>query len=211
MTRVFLLRHGQTDWNAARRLQGSTDIPLNDLGRGQARAMAQVLAPQLSAGARVVSSPLSRAHETATILAAVLDSPVTADARLAERSFGLWEGTTVEQREASHPEDVHRWHSGEEPRIEGYETHTVLAKRLGAALTEHASADGSDLVVVSHGSALRMALASVLGLDHTDGPSRRSIEPLGNACWSELDFAPSAEWTLLAHNVSVEHSATVEG
>lgn len=211
MTRVFLLRHGQTDWNAARRLQGSTDIPLNDLGRGQARAMAEVLAPQLSAGARVVSSPLSRAHETATILATALDSPVTADARLAERSFGLWEGTTVEQREATHPEEVRRWHAGQEPRIVGYETHLLLAERMSAALTDHASADAVDLVVVSHGSALRMALSSVLGLDHTDGPSRRSISPWGNACWSELDFAPSAGWTLQAHNIGVEESATVEG
>lgn len=211
MTRVFLLRHGQTDWNAARRLQGSTDIELNDMGRGQVRAMAQVLAPQLSAGVRVVSSPLSRAHETAAILATALDSPVTADARLAERSFGLWEGTTVEQRETTHPDEVLRWHAGDEPRIAGYETHTVLATRVSAALTEHASADSADLVVVSHGSALRMALSSVLGLDHTDGPSRRNIEPLGNACWSELAFGPAVAWTLLAHNVGVDQSATVQG
>jgi probable phosphoglycerate mutase len=201
VTRVFLVRHGQTDWNATRRLQGSTDIPLNDVGRAQASAMAHVLAPQLSGHATVVTSPLSRAHETATMLAAAMDAELTADPRLAERSFGEWEGTTVEEREASHPEDVAKWHAGEEPGIAGYEPHAVLAARVSAALHEHAAHDRDDLVIVSHGSALRMALTAVLGLEQAVPHAERTVEALGNAHWSELAHTPPAQWTLVAHNV----------
>lgn len=90
-TTLALVRHGQTDWNAQRRLQGSTDIPLNDVGRGQARDAVAVL--QDYQWDAVVSSPLSRAAETANLIAAGLGLSV--DRRvpeLAERSFDSAEG-----------------------------------------------------------------------------------------------------------------------
>ena len=82
MTTLLLVRHGETDWNAARRIQGSSDIPLNDTGRAQARGTATGLAERMAVlygGVRpiVVSSDLSRAHETAQIIAAELGTDVS--------------------------------------------------------------------------------------------------------------------------------------
>ncbi|WP_336633161.1 MULTISPECIES: histidine phosphatase family protein [unclassified Microbacterium] len=102
MTTLLLVRHGETDWNAARRIQGSTDIPLNETGRAQARETAALLTARF-AGERpvVVSSDLSRARETASIVAAALgvDEPHTYPG-LRERAYGQAEGLTdTEYRE----------------------------------------------------------------------------------------------------------------
>ncbi len=91
----YILRHGQTDWNQQARLQGSTDIPLNDTGREQARHAAGILA---GLGiTRIVASPLSRALETAQIVAARIGLEPVIDARLTERNFGRFEGMTINE------------------------------------------------------------------------------------------------------------------
>lgn len=103
MTTLVLVRHGETDWNAARRIQGSTDIPLNDTGRGQARETAAALADRFGAGASgpvpfIASSDLSRARETAQIIADALGAPGPHIYRqLRERSYGVAEGMTIEE------------------------------------------------------------------------------------------------------------------
>lgn len=91
----FVLRHGQTDWNLQARLQGSTDIPLNDTGREQARRAAALLDGR--GLTRIVSSPLSRALETARIVGAALGLEPVIDDRLIERHFGLFEGMTIDE------------------------------------------------------------------------------------------------------------------
>jgi probable phosphoglycerate mutase len=91
----FVLRHGQTNWNLDARLQGSTDIPLNDTGREQARRAAEVL---LGHGVeKIVASPLSRALETAQIVGQTLGLETVTDIRLIERHFGLFEGMTIDE------------------------------------------------------------------------------------------------------------------
>ena len=87
------VRHGETDWNAASRAQGLSDIPLNDRGRDQARDAARILAGV--AVSAIVASPLSRAHETATIIAETLGLPVEVDEAFREVSFGEREGDTM--------------------------------------------------------------------------------------------------------------------
>ncbi len=91
----FVLRHGQTDWNVQARLQGSTDIPLNDTGRAQARLAAELL--DGLGITRIVASPLSRALETAQIVGDRLGLEPSIDGRLIERNFGLFEGLTIDQ------------------------------------------------------------------------------------------------------------------
>ncbi len=91
----FVLRHGQTDWNVELRLQGSTDIPLNDTGRIQARRAAEVLSGQ--GLTRIIASPLSRALETATIVGERLGLTPVIDDRLIERNFGQFEGMTIDE------------------------------------------------------------------------------------------------------------------
>jgi broad specificity phosphatase PhoE len=161
---VYLARHGETDWNAQQRWQGHTDVPLNDQGREQARAIGAALR---SAGiARIAASDLARAHETARIVAGELGIAVTlVDRDLRERAFGVFEGLTREECEAKHPNEWRAWL--EERRTPaGAETQEALAGRVTAAIARVArdAADaGSSALVVTHGGALRAAVAAATG------------------------------------------------
>jgi len=95
MTSFLFLRHGETDWNIEGRMQGATDIPLNDTGRQQARMAAKAL--EKITITQIVSSPLSRARETAEILNETLQKPLTVDDRLREVCFGAIEGLTPQE------------------------------------------------------------------------------------------------------------------
>lgn len=89
---LYLARHGKTDWNIARRWQSSTDIPINDIGRGQARQLAGLIKSQKIVFGRVLCSPLVRARETAEILTNDIGPTPEIDERLTELDFGLFEG-----------------------------------------------------------------------------------------------------------------------
>ncbi len=154
LTTFALVRHGQTDWNVERRLQGSTDIPLNEVGRGQARDAVAVLAA--NEWDAVVSSPLGRAAETADIIAAGLGLPVLRRVpELTERSFGPAEGMQ------SGPElDALRIPGG----FKGAESEDEAADRGLAALESLAREfAGRRLLVVTHGTLLRVTLSRAIG------------------------------------------------
>ncbi len=156
LTTFALIRHGQTDWNAERRLQGSTDIPLNDVGRGQARdAVAAVSGHKWDV---VVSSPLGRAAETADLIAAGLGLAVTRRvAELAERSFGDAEGL-----QAGPELEALRIPGG----FRGAETEDETALRGLAALEALAEEfAGRRVLVVAHGTLLRLSLNRAIGRD----------------------------------------------
>ena len=112
MTEIILARHGETDWNSGRRVQGHTDIPLNAAGVDQARALAEQLAGEpLTA---VFSSDLSRALDTARAVADVHGLEVTVDPRLREKNFGTWEGLTDVEIAERFPEARRgQWGDGE--------------------------------------------------------------------------------------------------
>jgi broad specificity phosphatase PhoE len=145
VTRLELVRHGQTDWNLAGRVQGSTDIPLNDAGRAQAHEAGRRLAS--SHWDLIVTSPLSRAHETARIIAREIGvaEPLVIDA-LQERSFGTAEGLTG-------PELDERRGRGEDVR--GRERRHAVVERVRPAL-EQLAADYPDaaILVVTHGGVI---------------------------------------------------------
>jgi broad specificity phosphatase PhoE len=149
MTELYLVRHGETEWNAARRIQGRTDIPLNDTGREQARQAAELLARRRWQG--VYTSPLGRAHETARIIADRLGlAGVTDIDALVERDYGEAEGMGFDEIEALYPEGV---------RAPGQETREEVAARVVPALLELAERHpGERLVIVSHGGAIRAVL-----------------------------------------------------
>ena len=97
MTTLLLVRHGETDWNAEGRLQGHTDRPLSDYGRGQARGLAEELeGEELEA---IYASDLARARETAEIVGERLGLPVVLDPDLREKDWGTWEGLTAVERD----------------------------------------------------------------------------------------------------------------
>ncbi len=197
---VVLWRHGRTAFNAAGRMQGHIDIPLDEVGQWQAAEGAQHLA-QRHAPARIVSSDLGRAVSTAEALSALVGLPVGVDAALRERSFGEWEGLTAEEIQGRWPEQFEVWRSGGDPRRTGAETRAEVAERFAAAVERHAAAlDPSEtLVVVAHGAAIGLGLGALLGLDS----GQRLIAGLHNAHWSLV--RPSGRrpgsWFLEAHNL----------
>ena len=157
MTALILIRHGETDWNRDRRIQGATDIPLNDAGRAQAHKAATTLRERLDlAGVTIASSDLSRARETAEIIAADLDLEAPRTYRgLRERSYGEAEGLDVDEFRRRWGD----WHSAEVP---GAEPWPQLRRRgiaaLGRVVRDHRRATAptaSTLIVVSHGAFIR--------------------------------------------------------
>ena len=162
-SRLFLVRHAQSVWNAERRIQGQMDAPLSELGRAQARALAERLA-----GGRweaVYSSDLRRAFDTATAVAGAIGMPVSSDPDLREIGLGEWEGRTRDDIIATDPEAWERWRRDPDwdvvPGSEGsrgFERRVLTA--LDRILGRHS--DG-DLVVVTHGGVIQVALAAALG------------------------------------------------
>lgn len=152
MTLLYLVRHGETDWNKQRRIQGSTDIPLNETGREQARTTGRLLAGR--DWDAVVSSPLSRAFETASIIASELglDSPAPVD-ELVERRYGAAEGLDYDEIAERFPLDT---------AVPGREERDAVAARVIPALIALAEEHpGKSLVVVSHGGVIRSVLTAV--------------------------------------------------
>ena len=202
--RLVLWRHGQTLWNAENRHQGQIDIPLNDVGREQARHAAQTLLAMKPT--HVIASDLERALETGQILADLAGVSFSTDERLRETFAGEWQGMTRDEIVAKYPADYAAWGGDSEIRPGGGETRWEVSQRVVAAI-EDALKDipaGGTLVVASHGGALRSALGRLLGLD----PRQWTIlGVLANAQWSvlsELDEnmpkLPDLKWRLQEYN-----------
>ena len=154
---IYFIRHGETDWNKARRFQGRTDIPLNSRGREQAARNGAVLADLVEAPERLayVASPLSRASETMRIVRRTLqlENPLfDADERLVELSFGEWEGLTPEEMEARDGDIYRRFRAdGWNNCVPGGESYG----QLGARVADWLSQVTQDTVVASHGGVSR--------------------------------------------------------
>ncbi|BDZ43131.1 phosphoglycerate mutase [Paraoerskovia sediminicola] len=201
---IVLLRHGRTAYNAAMRLQGQIDIPLDEIGQWQAEQGGRALATAHRA-AKIVSSDLTRAYDTALAYAAALegDHEVVPDPRLRERSFGEWEGLDDAAMAAGWPQEHAAWKRGAEPTSTGAELKVDVAARMVGAITEHAEPMGEDetLVVVSHGAAITLAVTGLLGLDTSVW---RGLSGMHNVHWSHLHRSrPGATpaWRLVAHNL----------
>jgi glucosyl-3-phosphoglycerate phosphatase len=209
--RLLLWRHGRTASNAGGRFQGQLDVPLDEVGRVQAKDAAEQLAAEIEAEVgtsrpcRLVSSDLSRAHETAMALGSRLGLPVTTDAALRELSLGSWQGLTHDEVIAVDPEGYAAWRSGSyESRAGGGESRNQVAERTERAIRDYAAEqDGGVLVVASHGAALRGAVLRLIGLTPGSG---HVLAPLVNAHWARLDRR-GAGWVLSAYNVGPPRAA----
>lgn len=161
---IYLLRHGQTDFNAEGRYQGQKDSPLTAIGRDQAVALAGLLRPLLPPEARIVASPLGRAMETATLFRSALGlaCEIEQDRRLMEVGMGAWDGLTraeIATRWPRHRKGDGHWMF----RGPGGESFEALSQRLAEALADHA-ARGGQTVIVSHAVAGRVLRALHVGL-----------------------------------------------
>jgi len=163
MKTLYLVRHGQTEWNAEQRMQGWLDSSLTDLGVRHAHAHAELLARE--AVERLVVSPLGRARETADIINARLNLPTRVDPRLKERSYGDWEGLTLDEIEKRWPgASAARRRDPFNYRPPGGESLPDLVMRV-APLLDEVRGDGAErIAIVSHGMTGRALLAHVLEL-----------------------------------------------
>jgi broad specificity phosphatase PhoE len=175
---IYLVRHGETDWNIAGRWQGHSNVPLNDEGRRQAERLACRLAEQATRFDALYSSDLSRAWETAEILGRAIDrSPVPAQA-LREIDLGAWSGKTHAEIARDYPDEWARARVGEDIPRGGGETFAALQARVAAWLDRAADHHaGGTICAVTHGGCIRSILLTARGLAWSE---RDKIAPLPN-------------------------------
>jgi probable phosphoglycerate mutase len=212
--RLVLLRHGQTEYNAASRMQGQLDTPLSDLGRDQAVAAAEVLAKRQPL--LIVSSDLRRALDTATALSERSGLPVTVDTRLRETHLGDWQGMTHLEVDAAAPgarlawRDDARWapHGGES-RVDVAARSMPLIEELVAAQPEWGVDEPErPVVLVAHGGLIAALTAALLELPVDNWPV---LGGMGNASWVQLSghsqpdaTAEGIRWRLDVWNASAQ-------
>jgi broad specificity phosphatase PhoE len=178
VTRIHLVRHGETQWNRELRWQGHSDPPLNEQGREQARRLATALAS--TSFAAIYSSDLRRASETAEIVARRLGRPVRVDPALREIDIGSWEGFTLRELESRFPQAVARWEETGEHGWENGETHEEMFTRAREAVRSIAARhDGEDVLVISHGGPIRALKALAAGIAY---PRDRRTVPRTENC-----------------------------
>ncbi len=187
MLELLFIRHGQTEWNAIRRVMGRRPIPLNERGRGQAERLAEYLS---NAGLRgIVSSPVERAKETAGIIASRHDGlEVELDDGITEVGCGEWEGLDVDEMQRRYAESWRNY--VEEPETMAYpggESNREIIARVGASVDAIAERfkDGR-VAIVSHADIIKMALLHLLKL----GLGNLARFSIGNCSISLVRYYP---------------------
>jgi 2,3-bisphosphoglycerate-dependent phosphoglycerate mutase len=167
-TRIVLVRHGETAWNAERRLQGHIDIALNAEGERQAEAMAGALAGEHFD--QLVSSDLQRAHQTAQALAQRIGMPVRSDARLRERCYGGFEGLLYADIAQRFPLEFAAWQARDIDAVMPPGARTAesfrqfYARSIDAVMGWAAAHPGQTLALFAHGGVLECAYRAALDL-----------------------------------------------
>jgi broad specificity phosphatase PhoE len=194
--RVVVWRHGRTAWNSNKRFQGTTDVPLDDVGVTQIDLASRQLARLDPAS--VIASDALRSAATADSLTRRTGRPATLDPRLREAAAGPWEGLTRVEVARRFPEEYDAWRAGVDVRRGGGETLEEVAARAGEAV------DGAldrlphpeTLVVVTHAGTARGLLGRLLRLPPDDW---HRLGTLGHARWSVLEERRFG-WRLAEHN-----------
>ncbi len=206
-TRLLLVRHGATSRTAENRFSGAVGVDLSDEGRAQARRLSERLAAEPIAA--VYASTLSRAVETAELVARPHGLAVTRREGLGEIGHGRWEGLTRADVEARFGDEYAAWEA--DPFTfapEGGETGlAVLARALPVVREIVAAHPGEQVVLVSHKATLRLVLSSVLGFDPRGYRDRLDQSP---ACLNVLEFMDPVRARLLLFN-DVSHYQSVPG
>jgi 2,3-bisphosphoglycerate-dependent phosphoglycerate mutase/probable phosphoglycerate mutase len=203
--RLLMLRHGETDFNTERRMQGQLDSTLTELGVAQSRAVAPLLAQRRPD--RLLSSDLRRAADTADEVGLVCGLPVKLDARLRETHLGEWQGRTAADIEAAEPGVIARWRSdptwappGGESRLEVVARALPVVTELAAELADSDRDGGAATVLLcGHSGVFAGLTAALLGLPEANWPV---ISGLGNCRWAELTRRDGrSRWRLTGHNL----------
>lgn len=209
---IILVRHGRTSYNAAHRLQGQVDIPLDGVGEWQAERTGETLR-EMYVDARpsvtnriVVCSDLVRAEATAHAFADPLGIPVHPDARVRERSFGSWDGLPVSELAERYPEDYQSWTEFRGGELKyGAELKEEVGRRGVEALNDWAARgdERTDLFVFSHGAWISQTLQTLLGVSRAY-PDFATVLSMRNAHWARLipmDLSDgTVRWRLMEYN-----------
>ena len=188
--RIFMARHGETDWNVERRIQGSTDIPLNENGIRQAHSLAGYLERQVVGKGGIIThiftSPLERAKETAEIVGARLRVPVEAVSGLEEMNFGICEGKSWLEAKAMYPQELSEWEENKrERRILGGESYQDVLDRFFSAykimkrrlsLAELDGEKDNNILIITHGAVIMLLLSLRDGYSFSDSFLRVRVE-----------------------------------
>jgi broad specificity phosphatase PhoE len=197
VTRVLLARHGQTDWNATGRYHGQADVPLNEVGRAQVAALAEVLTDEHFDV--IASSSLVRAYDTALAVAAGRGLEVLVDDRLLEVDVGEWTGWLEDAVYADDPAFAEARQSGADHQLSASgEWISQLAWRVASGIHGIAAGHrGKSILMVSHSFGLQAGLGELLGWSVQQS---RRVEGLFNCALSELTLVDD-QWRLVAHNI----------
>ena len=160
---LFLARHGQTEWNAQDRYQGSLDSPLTTLGRAQARATADTMRGR--GVQRLLCSPLGRARRTARVVAEAVGLPVEVDTELAEISIGRWEGLTRQEVDERYPGERARRMRDKDRLSYRYADGESLADIMMRARSVAGRLDQRTTLIVAHAGINRVLVAVLAGLE----------------------------------------------
>ena len=163
-TRLCLVRHGETAWNAEHRVQGQLDVPLNAIGLAQAQAAAKVLGAEKFDA--IYSSDLSRARQTAAPTAALLAANVVLDGDLRERHYGIFERLTYAEVKEKFPEDYARFHA-REPDYDfrtGESLRNFSARSIAVVSKIARDCEGKSVLVFTHGGVLDYLYRFIAGL-----------------------------------------------
>ncbi len=166
MTRLIIVRHGQTEWNRVERFRGRADLPLNETGLRQAQAAGRRIASRWTLSA-VYSSPLQRAMSTAQPIAAAQGLPVLPRQELIDIDYGDWQGLSPDEVAARYPAEHALWQTQpQRVQIPGGESLEGVRARAVACMEELAAHhDGQTIVLVSHLVVCRLLVLAALGLD----------------------------------------------
>jgi 2,3-bisphosphoglycerate-dependent phosphoglycerate mutase/probable phosphoglycerate mutase len=203
LRRIILLRHGQTDYNVAGRMQGHLDSMLTEVGHEQAAAAAPVLAAL--APDRMISSDLRRAADTAEAVGAACGLPVKFDARLRETHLGRWQGRTVAEIDRDEPGAIATWRSdptwappGGESRVAVVARSRPVVDELDAELADSGETS-TTLLLVAHGGLIAGLVTGLLELPTAAWPS---FGGMGNCRWAVLARRTDhPRWRLAGYNV----------
>lgn len=189
--KLYFARHGETDWNVAKKIQGTTDIELNENGYNQARQLAEDLSAKQADLYKIYSSKQKRAYETAKVVGNHFGVPVEKRDGLEEVNLGLWEGHTWKEVEEQFPVEFEDWFAHRRyQKAPGGESYQDVLERLFSALDciiAESKADnpqGKDILILSHGGVLLALLALQKDVPFEEMTSVIKIE---NAKTIELD------------------------
>lgn len=187
--RLILLRHGQTEYNATRRMQGQLDTDLSEIGRAQAQAAAQVL--QNEGISRIISSDLTRARDTALAVAELVRIDVQVDERLRETNLGQWQARTHAEVDAEQPGARALWRHDATWAPPGGESRLQVAHRarpvIEELMTSYDQWDDAAVLIVAHGGTISALTSNLLGLETIQYPM---FSGLGNTRSSRLTARP---------------------